>query len=81
MDLDLVKEEFGRIGEKTTICCLTLKNGFEITGVSACVDAAEYSYEIGKGWAKKAALDKYEELCGFARQQTLYCGAASAEEE
>jgi hypothetical protein len=74
MDTTIVKEEYVKIGRKTTACCLTLLNGFEITGISACVDPADYDEEIGKEWAKKAALDKYEDYIGFARQQAMHCG-------
>jgi len=69
MKLSITKEEYARIGVKTTVCCLTLSNGFEIIGSSACVDPDEYDQCVGREWAKKAALDKFEEFDGFARQQ------------
>ena len=77
MDLQIVKEEYACIGLKTTVCCLTLKNGFEITGLSACVDPADYNEEIGRQWAKKAALSKLEEYDGLRRQQEQYCDSLS----
>jgi hypothetical protein len=38
----IVKTEYTRVGVKTTICTLTLKNGFEVIGTSACVDPANF---------------------------------------
>jgi hypothetical protein len=73
MSTEIVKEEYVRIGVKTTVCCLTLRNGFEITGTSACVDPDDYDLEAGKGWAKKAALSKLDEYVGVLRQQKMYC--------
>ncbi len=73
MDIIITKEEFVRIGVKTTVCCLTLQNGFEVVGTSAFVDPTDYDLEVGKEWAKKAALSKLDEYDGFLRQQRMYC--------
>lgn len=62
------KAEFGRMGAKTTICLLTLKNGFEIVGTSACVDPSKFEEEIGRFYALKDALRKLNELDGFYKQ-------------
>jgi len=74
MAIDIAKEEFARIGEKTTICCLTLDNGFEVIGSSACVDPADFDVEAGRTWARKVAMDRLEEFEGFVRQQELQEG-------
>ncbi len=63
-------ESYGTLGIKTTYCVLTLKNGFEIVGTSACVDAANYSLEIGREYAKKKAVEKvWEHLASILQQQ------------
>lgn len=72
--LGIEKEEYVHIGLKTTVCCLTLSNGFEIVGSSACVDPAEFDTRIGREWARKAAVNKLEEFEGFLRQQKTSCG-------
>ena len=56
------KEEFVVVGKKTTICCLTLKNGFEVTGESACVDTANFNKEIGEKYARERAVEKIWQL-------------------
>lgn len=61
--------EFKKIGVKTTVCLLTLGNGFEIVGTSACVDPAAFNSDIGNHFALVDAIHKLDELAGFYRQQ------------
>jgi hypothetical protein len=58
---------FLRVGVKTTICVMTMKNGFEMIGTSACVNPSEFDQEIGDRCALKDALVKVEPMIGFAR--------------
>jgi len=51
-------EEYLTVGKKTTVCVLTLKNGFEVVGTSACVDVNNYSQEVGQPYARKKAIDQ-----------------------
>lgn len=51
------KEEYGTLGVKTTFCLITLKNGFELVGTSACVDPNNYDIEVGKPYARKKAVE------------------------
>jgi len=63
-------ESYGTIGVKTTYCVLTLKNGFEVVGTSACVDPANYDLEVGKGWSRKKAVEKvWEHLASLLQQE------------
>jgi hypothetical protein len=64
------KTQYIRAGAKTTVCLVTLKNGFEVIGTSACVNPANFDEKVGEHWALKAALDKIEELEGFHRQMS-----------
>ena len=64
----IAKEEVIKLGVKTTCVILTLKNGFEVIGTSACVDPATYNEEVGKEFARKRALDKVWELEGYLLQ-------------
>ena len=67
----IVKEEYVRVGQKTTICCLTLENGFEVIGESACVDPANFNEELGKKYAYERAFNKLWELEGYKLQGKL----------
>jgi hypothetical protein len=49
-----------------TICVLTLRNGFNVTGESACVDPTNYNREIGDSIAYRNAFDKIWLLEGYA---------------
>ena len=69
---ELVKgEEYIRVGKKTTICCLTLKNGFEVIGTSACVHPANFDARIGNTLAYENAFNKLWELEGYFLQKSL----------
>lgn len=55
-----------------TICILTLKNGFKVTGESACLDAANFDYDIGKDVAYQNAVSKICELEAYLLAQKRY---------
>lgn len=59
---------YQKMGEKTTVCLLKLKNGFEIVGTSACVNPADYNREIGEHYALTDALSELDGYAGFYRQ-------------
>ncbi len=63
--------EFTTMGKKTTVCTLTMKNGYEVTGLSACVDPKDFDESIGCNIAKERAKEKIWELLGYMRQETL----------
>lgn len=67
----IADESVQKVGQKTTVVVLTLKNGFEVIGSSACVDPNNYNEEIGKQYARKRAIDKVWELEGYSLQKTL----------
>ena len=49
-----------------TICVLVLKNGFTVTGESACVSPENFNAEIGRRVARENAIDKMWPLLGYA---------------
>jgi hypothetical protein len=65
------KEDYHFVGKKTTVCLLTLENGFEIIGFSACVDASNFDKEIGMKESYKNAFDKLWQLEGYKLQYNL----------
>lgn len=54
-----------------TFCVLLLKNGFTVTGESACASPANFDYELGKKIARKHATDKIWALEGYALKERL----------
>ena len=62
---------YDKLGLKTTLCFLTLMNGFEIATTSGCVKAENYDEAMGQEIALKRAKDKIWELLGFNLQCNL----------
>lgn len=50
---------------RLTFCVLVLKNGFTVTGQSACVAPENFNEEIGKRIARDNAIDQVWPLLGF----------------
>lgn len=59
------------MGVKTTICMITLHNGFEIVGTSACVNPADFDAVIGQACALEDALSDLDAFAGFYRQAVV----------
>jgi len=64
--------EFKKMGEKTTVALLTLNNGFEIVGTSACVDPKEFDETIGEYYALVHGLNELDKYIGYHRQEERY---------
>ena len=58
--------------ELLTICILTLKNGFKVTGQSACLSAENYDSAIGEKVAHQNGFEKLWELEGYLLKQRLF---------
>ena len=54
-----------------TFCILVLKNGYTVTGQSACVSPENFNYQIGKEIAKQNAVDQIWPLLGFNLKSKL----------
>jgi hypothetical protein len=54
-----------------TVCCLTLKNGFVVTGESACASPENFNQEIGERIAREGAKQKIWALLGFRLRDKL----------
>lgn len=57
-----------------TVCCLTLQNGFTVTGESACASPENFDKEIGEKIAFENARNKIWALEGYLLKQRLYKG-------
>lgn len=54
-----------------TFCVLRLRNGFTVTGESACASAANFDDELGKKIARQNAVAKVWPLLGFRLRDKL----------
>lgn len=72
IDDTIVKVEFFKLTDVLTVCVLTLRNGFIVTGESACVSPENYNQEIVEKIAKENARDKIWLLEGYLLKQKLY---------
>lgn len=55
-----------------TVCCLTLVNGFTVTGTSACASPQNFNKTIGEKIAFENARNKVWELEGYRLKQALH---------
>lgn len=62
--------EFARMGNKTTVCLIRADSGFEIIGVSACLDVSKFDAAIGNEYALKDALRQLDGYVAFHTQET-----------
>ena len=67
----IAKVTYAKMGEKVTVCHLTLKNGHEVIGMSACVDPANYRQTIGEEVALKNATEEVWKHMGSVLQDRL----------
>jgi len=54
-----------------TFCVLVLRNGFTVTGESACVSPENFDAEIGRKIARQNAVQKIWPLMGYALKESL----------
>ena len=55
-----------------TFCVLVLRNGFTVTGESACVSRENFDAEIGRKVARENAISKMWPLLGYALKDKLH---------
>lgn len=58
-------------GTTLTVCCLTLRNGFCVTGEGAVASPTNFKADIGEALAFKAARDKVWALEGYLLRERL----------
>ena len=54
-----------------TFCVLVLRNGFTVTGESACASPENFDTEIGRKIARQNAVQKIWPLMGYALKEQL----------
>jgi hypothetical protein len=55
-----------------TFCVLVLRNGFTVTGESACASPENFDAEIGRKIARANAVNKVWPLMGYELKERLY---------
>lgn len=63
-----------------TFCVLVLKNGFTVTGESACASPDNFDAELGRKIARQNAVQKLWPLMGYALKERLHCTAIAEAE-
>lgn len=56
----------------TTVCCITLENGFTVIGESACASKENFDKYIGESIAYTNAFDKIWNIEGYLLKEQLY---------
>lgn len=75
----IVATDTKKMGEKTTVVQATLRNGFNLTETSSCVDPANYDEAMGHKLCMEAIAKKVWHLLGFLVQTGFEGVAASTE--
>ena len=68
-------DEIGRLKTELcllTFCVLVLRNGFTVTGESACGSRENFDAEIGRRVARENAISKLWPLLGYALKDKLH---------
>lgn len=70
---EVIKDEAYHVfpGTMLTVCCLTLANGFTVTGESACASPANFNAELGQKIAREHAKQKIWPLEGYLLREKL----------
>lgn len=55
-----------------TFCVLVLRNGFTVTGESACASPENFDAELGRKIARENAINKVWPLMGYTLKQSLH---------
>ena len=58
--------------ELLTFCVLVLRNGFTVTGESACASPENFDAELGRKIARQNAVDKVWPLMGYELRSKLH---------
>jgi len=73
IDATIVGEDYHVFpGTTVTVCCLKLRNGFTVTGESACASPENFDEEIGRNIARANAREKIWALEGYLLRENLF---------
>jgi hypothetical protein len=57
---------------RTTLCILTLENGFTIKGGSSCVDSEEFDLMLGRAYSREDAVKQIWAFEGYLLAEKLF---------
>ena len=73
IDAAIVGEQYHVFpGTTLTVCCLTLRNGFTVTGTSAAASPENFNEEIGREIAFKNAREQIWQFEGYLLREQLF---------
>lgn len=79
IDKTIIAEQFHVFpGTVLTVCVLTLRNGFTVTGESAPVSPANFDEELGRKIARGHARDKVWMLEGYLLRERVFQSGPNA---
>jgi hypothetical protein len=58
--------------ERTTVCQITLENGFTVIGTSSCVSKEQYNQALGEKYAYEKAFNEIWMLEGYLLRQRRF---------
>ena len=71
LESEITSVEYKRLSERLTHCTITVKDGFQFTGESACVDPTNYDEDTGNKIAYDDAFGKMWLPYGFQLHQKI----------
>jgi hypothetical protein len=72
IDATITTAEYTIINNHHTICALTLRNGYVVTGEAGCANHDTFQPAVGRGLAREAARKKVWELEGYLLREKIY---------
>lgn len=73
IDAQIIAEQYHVFpGTTVTVCCLTLRNGFNTTGTSAAASPENFNDEIGRKIARENARNEIWALEGYRLKEQLF---------
>lgn len=77
----IVQIHYERVGVKTTVCCLTAYNGYEVVGTSAPLRVENFNEELGRQFAFNDALRHFDNRFAFLQHDRDYMEEHGDEEK
>lgn len=68
----IARETYHKLSETLMVCVLHLRNGFTVTGQSACASVDNFDHQLGMKIARQDAEQKIWPLEGYLLREKLY---------
>lgn len=69
----IVHEDYHQFPQtRLTVCCLVLRNGWELSGEAACANPQQFDPQIGRRQARKNALKRVKSREQYLLRQRLF---------